>query len=300
MIQICIALNMMQICIAKENMLTKEDLEYRRNKIGASDSSAIMGVNPWETPLMLWERKLGLRNYPEINRAMQKGNDLEDFAREQFTQLTGIRVKPRRIEHPTIPYSFATLDGISDCGNVTVEIKVPWDLKSGVIIKAKRNEIQDYHYPQLQKQWDVVRPKEHYYFVWNDYEKKGYLIEVKPNKAYIDELLRKEAEFYKCMMDFCPPEATFKDYQHRHDEEWVTCAENFLLAKKCATQYEEEVEACRKKLIELAGGLNSMGGGVTLSKGLRRGSIPYASIPEVKSLDLEKHRKPPTEYWRLN
>ncbi len=276
-------------------MLTKEDLEYRKTKIGASDSSAIMGVNPWVTPLMAWELKLGLRPQPETNAAMQRGNDLEDLAREQFTQLTGIHVKPRRIEHPNIPYMFATLDGISDCGSCVVEIKCPGEKTYNM---ALAGEIPEVYLCQMMHQYEVAKPKEIFYFCFNG--TSGIVLEVKPNKVYIDELLKKESEFYKCMIDLCPPEATLKDYQQRTDDEWLTCAERFLLAKKLLTRCEEEVETYRKRLVSLTGGSNSMGGGVKLSKCLRKGVISYSTLPEINAMDLEKHRKPPTEYWRIS
>lgn len=275
-------------------MLTKEDLEYRKTRIGASDASAIMGINPWVTPLMTWETKLGLREQPIANMAMQRGNDLEDLAREQFTQLTGITVKPRRIEHPTIPYMFATYDGISDCGSFAVEIKCPGEKTYNM---AMAGEIPEIYNCQIQHQYEVAKPKNIFYFCFNG--SQGIVIEVKPNKAYIDEILKKEAEFYKCMMDLSPPELTDMDYIKREDSEWLEYAERYKSAKKLKSQYEEEEEVCRRKLIELSGGSNSMGGNVRLSKSLRKGTIPYAAIPEVKSMDLEKYRKPPTEYWRV-
>ena len=276
-------------------MLTEEDKIYRKTRIGASDSSAILGVNPWMTPLMLWEQKLGLRLETETNAAMQRGNDLEDLARQQFTQLTGIAVKPRRIEHPKINYMFATLDGISDCGGCIVEIKVPGQRTYDM---ALAGEIPEYYDCQIQHQIEVARPKQAFYFCFNG--TNGIVLEIKPNQTYIKELLKKESEFYKCMIDLSPPEATLKDYQVRDDEDWLIYAERYLSAKKWLSHYEEEAECCRKKLIELSGGSNSMGGGISLSKSLRKGNIPYATLQEVKALDLEKHRKPPTEYWRLS
>src|SRR5580692_745301 len=282
-------------------MLTEEDLIYRKTRIGASDAGAIMHENKWCTPLKLWKQKNKLIPPDPVTPKMQKGIDFEPEARDAFIQLTGIKVKPRRIEHPTIPYMFATYDGITDCEGCLVEIKsVSFD--SSTLAKAKNNEVVSMHYAQVQHQIEVpkVKPKESYYWVYDYDNKNGFLVEVKPNRAYIDELLKKEAEFYKCLMDWIEPEYTIKDYEQRNDPEWLDCAERYQSAKKSLSLYEEEVEGYRKKLIALSGGSNSMGGGITLSKGLRKGAIPYASITEVKALDLEKHRKSPTEYWRVS
>lgn len=276
-------------------MLSKEDLEYRRNKIGASDSGSIMGVNPWMSPLMLWEQKVGIREPSIANAAMQRGNDLEDAARDHFIQLTGIKVRPLRIEHDDIPYMFATYDGISDCGECIVEIKCPGEKTFNMALSG---EIPEYYISQIQHQIEVVKPKQAFYFCFNG--TSGVVIEVKQNKTYIEELLKKEAEFYRCMMDFSPPEPTFKDYKIREDLEWEECASKYMQAKNSKKRLEEEEEYYRKKLIELAGGSNSMGFGVTLSKGLRKGNICYSKIPQLNSMDLEKYRGQPVEYWRVN
>ena len=282
-------------------MLTKEDLKYRKTRIGASDAGAIMNENDWCSPLKLWKQKNDLIPPDPITPKMQKGIDFEPEAREAFIQLTGIQVKPRRIENKRMPYMFATYDGITDCEGCLVEIKsVSYD--SPTLAKAKNNEIVPMYYSQIQHQIEVpeIKPKQAFYWVYDYDNKTGFLIDIKVNFSHIAEILTKEAEFYKCLMDLAEPAYTEKDYQQRDDEKWLTCAERYQSAKSSRIRYEEEEEDYRKRLIELSGGLNSMGGGIKLSKALRKGSIPYATLPEVKALDLEKHRKLPTEYWRVN
>jgi predicted phage-related endonuclease len=39
---------------------TPEWLEFRKNKIGASDAPIIMETSPWKTPYQLWLEKLSL------------------------------------------------------------------------------------------------------------------------------------------------------------------------------------------------------------------------------------------------
>ena len=39
--------------------------------------------------------------------------------------------------------------------------------------------------------------------------------------------------------------------------------------------------------------------GIKLTKQTRAGSIDYASIPELKNVDLESYRKKPTTFWSM-
>ena len=71
---------------------TEEWLEFRRDKIGASDAPIIMGKSPWKTPHQLWEEKIGVRTSSYETAAMRRGKDLESEARKHFEQQTGLIV----------------------------------------------------------------------------------------------------------------------------------------------------------------------------------------------------------------
>ena len=45
--------------------LTPEQIEFRRRGITGTDISAIMGLNPWKSPLDIWNEKKGLAPPPE-------------------------------------------------------------------------------------------------------------------------------------------------------------------------------------------------------------------------------------------
>lgn len=55
-----------------------EWLEARKSGIGSSEVGTIVGLNPFETPLQLWRRKLGIDPPQEENFAMKAGHYLED------------------------------------------------------------------------------------------------------------------------------------------------------------------------------------------------------------------------------
>lgn len=277
-------------------MLTEEDLQYRKDKIGASDASIILGINPWKTPLALWEEKLGLRELPKTNTAMQRGNDLEDHAREEFKRMTGIDVKPRRIEHKEYPWMMATYDGITDCNGCIVEIKVP---NPDTVEMAKKGKLPIYYYAQMQHQIEIAKPLQAFYFCYDHRTEKGYIVDVKRCQDYIDTLLQQEKKFYDCMITKTSPEVESRDYNQRTDDEWTYWANIYRQSSEMEKIVVGNKEESRKKLISLAGKLNSMGGGIKLSQGLRKGNVDIEKLCEDEKIDKEKYRKPDTEFWRI-
>lgn len=276
-------------------MLTKEDLKYRETRIGASDAPIIMGISEYKTPLALWEEKHGLIPLQETTRAMQLGNEIEDEAREFFYNKTGIRVKPSRIEHSKFPWMFATLDGISDCGKVVLEIKRP---KKEVMEMAKNGIVRSDYFCQMQHQSACVKPDEMFYLCYHN-ENYNYMVDVNPCQDYIDTLLQKEKEFYRCLMEFSPPEATERDYTERTDETWTMYAKLWKDKSTELKRIEKEEKQLRETLIELSGKSNSKGASIRLSRTVRKGAIVYDNVPELIGVDLEPHRKPPIEFWRI-
>jgi putative phage-type endonuclease len=81
--------------------------------LGGSDAPAAIGVSPWQTPLELWQRKLGLAPEPAQTPAMHFGRVLESFVRREFARTTGMTVrKPRAVfVHQSLPWMFGSLDG---------------------------------------------------------------------------------------------------------------------------------------------------------------------------------------------
>lgn len=88
----------------------------RRKSIGASDVSAILGINPWSTPWEIWADKMGMLA-PMSNAATNAGNALEpvvlDYAESQLGKLD----RNVRVKHDILPLA-ATCDAlVSSCGN---------------------------------------------------------------------------------------------------------------------------------------------------------------------------------------
>lgn len=70
----------------------QEWLHLRGFGIGSSEVGTILGVNPWETPLQLWRRKMGIDPPKEENFAMRAGHYLEDAVSKFFADETDAQI----------------------------------------------------------------------------------------------------------------------------------------------------------------------------------------------------------------
>lgn len=69
-------------------------LKTRQQGIGGTDASALIGVNPYKTPLEVYRDKLNLKEEttPPITNVMRRGIVLEEIVAREFTKRTGIKL----------------------------------------------------------------------------------------------------------------------------------------------------------------------------------------------------------------
>jgi len=267
---------------------------FRKSRIGASDSAAILGVSKWSTAMQLWERKLGIANEQSVNFAMSRGVDLEDEARNAFTKLKNIVTIPTVVQHETLDWCIASLDGLSLCYKYALEIKVPG---REAHLSALAGVVPSYYIPQLQHQLAVTGLDMIYYYSYDG--QNNACIEVYRDQEYIDELIEEELKFYKCMVTCTPPELTERDYNIRTDDEWKYAVIDWCKANQLYQEWKEELERSREVLTRLSQSRNSKGFGVKVQKIMRQGAVQYSEIECLKEVDLDKYRKPASESWRI-
>lgn len=266
---------------------------YRKNKISATDAGALMGLNPWKTPLMLFEEKLGLREPQPINDAMREGSLMEEKAREYFVKYHTLDFKPAVLVSKKYDFAMASLDGIEEDGAI-IEIKC--GVKSHEM--AKNKEIPPYYYAQLQHQMMVADKTMVGYFSYRSDEDNIFWT-VNRDDIFIEKMIEAEKAFFQNLMDFTPPPATNKDYVKRDDKAWDIVSESWRHKKNELDRIKKEEEALRQELISLSGGVSTQGGGITLTKYHKRGLIDYNAIEMLKSIDLNLYRKKPSECYRI-
>jgi putative phage-type endonuclease len=283
---------------------TPEWLELRKSCIGASDMPIIMGDSPWTTPLQLWKQKVGLAENTIITSSMQRGLDLEDIARQQFNRITLFEMTPTVIFHSEYPWLMASLDGAHyHLGILThiLEIKCASKIDHAL---AKKGKIPKKYYAQLQTQLAVTNLKMAYYFSFDG--EKGVIVEVKRDDIYIERLIEKALDFKRYMDQFIPPELTEiekreSECQYIENVDAEKAAERYFELGEMIDQLTEQREHYKSILINSGGGSDVQGRGFKLSKMIRKGAIDYDSILEHFEIDtdLELHRKPSTQSWRI-
>lgn len=115
----------------------KGDIEYT---LGGSDISTIFGLNPWMTPLELWNIKKGLMKPPDPPNPeqLEMGHFLEPIAAHFYGRRTGNTVieDTNMYQHASVPYALADLDfrfeepgkhkGVLECKSTTYRKAESW------------------------------------------------------------------------------------------------------------------------------------------------------------------------------
>ena len=273
---------------------TEEWLEFRKNKIGASDAPVILGVSPWMTPHALWEEKLGLKEPRQANENMRRGNELEETARLLYIDYLGKHVEPVVLIHPDHNWIMASLDGLSSCGKYAVEIKCP-GIKDHAVAKA--GFIPDKYYPQLQHQLAVTGLQSMHYMSY--FEGDFVVVTVDRDNMYIEMLILTEKRFWNQLQNFEEPDFSDGDFVKKEDSMWVEAANKYMIAKEELARAEDMEKFWKNELVKLADGKSSKGAGICLSKIVKKGNVDYSKIKELESVDLEQYRKKSSTYWRV-
>lgn len=192
---------------------SRDWLTDRARGIGASETSILLGLSPWNTKFQLWMQKTGLGFSPSPNqfalRAMIRGNLAEPHGRKLFEAKMGCKFDPINLVHEELPYVKASLDGYNAEKKAILELKAPG--KTG-LADARKGKIPKYYYPQIQQQLLLAKADVCYYVVY-DGESEIIVQEVKPDKAYQDMLIVEIKKFWKLVEAKTPPKLSVKDLE---------------------------------------------------------------------------------------
>lgn len=97
---------------ATKDMPRDEWLVLRREGLGGSDASTVMGLNPYSDRLTLFCDKKGLLPEKEDTESMRLGRDLEEYVAKRFCEATGKKVKRSGYmwRHPQYAFLQANID----------------------------------------------------------------------------------------------------------------------------------------------------------------------------------------------
>ncbi len=267
---------------------------FRKGKVTATDIPVIMMESPYTTQLQLFNRKKGYIPEQETTPAMERGSFMEDFARRKFEYATGVSVNPDVVVSKEYPWLMASLDGISSDRKIVVEIKSPGHKDHS---EAVMERVPAKYVGQLQCQMVCAEVDTMFYCSFDGNE--IWYFRVFRNEDYIKTMLKKGKEFWDRLQNDDPPPETEKDFRVINEVTFDFMGREYVKAKKEREFLQAREEQLKKDLIEFCNDQSSIGGGLKFRKVIRKGSINYNDIVELKNVDLEKYRKDSISFWNI-
>lgn len=198
-------------------LANREEWLKNRTKIGGSDASAIVGLNPYLDNVTLWEIKTGKRQQEDISHKpyVQYGTNAEIHLRElfklDFPQYKVDYVENNMFFNEKYPFAHASLDGWltdQDGRKGILEIKTTEIMQS--MQKEKWNkQIPDNYYIQILHylmvtEFDFVVLKAQLKTVFDGVpylQTKHYIIERADVEEDIQYLAQEEKKFWKAVQE---------------------------------------------------------------------------------------------------
>lgn len=188
--------------------MTREDwLATRKHFVGASESAALLGKNPYQTAVEIYARKVGLiPEGLEDNHMLRYGREMEPVIAKFFQEDTGHKVQnDNKVRfHQEYEFIACNLDraGLSygDWGPFVHEIKTTsenmWNAFQSDM-DAENPVPYIYHYIQVQHQLAVTGWKH----AWMSYEISGFTknlehIHIKRNEHVIERIISACVKFW--------------------------------------------------------------------------------------------------------
>ena len=268
--------------------------EHRRRHRNASETPAVLGVSPWQTPYQLFLTKTG-RSITAVNAAMARGARLEPLARQAYEQLTGVVVEPLVLVDGD--YS-ASLDGITLTGELVVEIKCPFQGRDSTLwLEIESGQLPEHYFWQVQHQLMVSKALLAHVYVWDG--RQGIVLEQRPEPGRWARIRAGWDQFMEFVRTDQPPPVTRGDAVLREDAEWQRAAHVFIELKRAADEAALRADAAKQRLIALTRHSSEQGAGVSVSRYWKSGTVDYKRVPQLTGVDLEQYRAAPREETRV-
>lgn len=264
---------------------TPEWHQHRAQFRNASESAAVMGLNPWQTPYQLWLVRTGRLEVP-VTAPMQHGTQMEPKARAAYEEQTGSVMQPLVLTEGD--YS-ASLDGITLEGDLIVEIKCPYKGQASALWQAVSvGEVPEHYRIQVQHQMMVSGAAHAHLWVFDG--ATGLLVEIARDECTMDAIRAAWDGFQTYLDTDTPPPLTERDTVERSDPAWTLAAGLYVEAKRKAEEAAESLDRARERLVNLASHASESGHGVTVTRFFKQGNVDYKKIPQLKTVQLDDYR----------
>ncbi|MCM1246728.1 MAG: YqaJ viral recombinase family protein [Roseburia sp.] len=137
--------------IPTQGMSHEEWLAERKKGIGGSDAGAICGLNPYRSPLAVYQDKISTETDDTDSESMRQGRDFEDYVARRFMEETRKKVRRANVIYKSrqYPFMYANVDRLIigehaglECKTASAYSADKW--KNGHIPESY--ELQCHHY----------------------------------------------------------------------------------------------------------------------------------------------------------
>ena len=175
---------MKKTLISTKDMSHEEWLKIRKSGIGGSDAGAICGLNPYSSPMAVYQDKISEELTEYDNESMRQGRDLEEYVAKRFAEETGKKVRRANVIYKSTkyPFMFANVDRMIvgedaglECKTASAYSADKW--KDGHIPESY--QIQCHHYMAVTgaKAWYIAVVILGREFIWHKIERDKELIQ---------------------------------------------------------------------------------------------------------------------------
>lgn len=199
-----------RVYASTKNMTREQWLESRRHGIGGSDASAILGMNPYSSPLKVYLSKVSDDQEEESTEAMRQGTDLEQYVADRFCEETGKKVRKcsKILQHPKYDWMLANVDRMIVGEDAGLECKTTSPYSK---FKFDEGEINPHYYWQSMHYMAVTGAAKWYVAILV-LGKSFHVFEIKRDEDAIASLIETEKWFWENnVMKKNPPLPTGND-----------------------------------------------------------------------------------------
>lgn len=270
--------------------------EWRARVYGASDAAAMLDISPYKRRDALLHEKATGKSVP-VSDWMQG-----IFAAGHAAEAA---IMPELEEHVGEPlYNLvgesdnniaASFDGITYDHKTVIEHKLLRNSNASRkrFDMAARGELAEHDMAQCQQQLLVSGAERCLFCVSDGTAENLAIAEVLPDADWFTRIQAGWAHFSADLLAYRP---------NREDEAFIQAAAEWRAIKAQLAELEEAEKAARQRLEtlgEASGQKTLRGGGITLTRTERKGSVDYSKIPELQGIDLEPYRKAGSSYWKI-
>jgi predicted phage-related endonuclease len=193
----------------------------------------------------------------------------------------------------------ASLDGLTLAGDRLVEIKCPLKGRDSTLWQAvQQRRLPEFYALQVQHQLMVTRADIADVYVFDGTE--GVVFPVAPDEGAWPRIRAAWDAFAPYIAEKQAPPLTDRDTRVRDDPEWLEAAAKYAALRTALDELSAKCEAAKDGLVNLSSNAKEQGGGVTVTRYWKKGSVDYKRVPQLSGVDLEAFRGRGREEVRIS